>query len=321
VPTRRRFSDVTLRETLVPRKTKTLSLTSRLDTKDDPIRLFLHERFPNTRPLINDLRQTVVGVETIRPELTVPWFLLGHAIDYRIRGYFMPLKFPCTAEWVLQGAESDDSDEDLWETWEEISRELERQALEIHGIGRRLEQREEEWLARLCVILAMFEVYYRAAVIVLELQAIDSQNLTVQTLLAIPEQHWVEDLCAMSWAFYKNSHHMLNEPVVLNPSFEGSGAVGGADADLILNHCLLEVKATISFKRSRPEWLYQLLGYTLLDFSNQYEIASVGFYLPRQVQYIRWPLSRFLSTFMGSEAPPLAVLRAEFKQVTQLPRV
>lgn len=48
---------------------------------------------------------------------------------------------------------------------------------------------------------------------------------------------------------------------------EPSSLIGSADADFLVDGCLVEVKTT---KRpaSRREDLYQLLGYALLDFEN-----------------------------------------------------
>ncbi|MGI8403213.1 MAG: hypothetical protein ACR2OE_00325, partial [Thermomicrobiales bacterium] len=70
-----------------------MSLTSSLNTLNNPVRVFLHERFPNTSILINEIRAVGNSSTTIRPQSAVPWSLLGHAIDFRIRGYFAPLTF------------------------------------------------------------------------------------------------------------------------------------------------------------------------------------------------------------------------------------
>lgn len=289
-----------------------MSLTSRLDKTDDPIRLFFLERFPNTRPLINDMRAACDGAETIRPETSTPWSLLGHAIDYRIRGYFAPVSLHGQPELGIQGVWSGGAG---WELRERIGFGLERQARELNTVGRRLDRNEEEWVARLCLVLSMFEVYARSGQVVAELQVINPQGLTADQLLNIPEPHWVDDLSAMSWAFYESSRNFLKLPVVLNPVFDGSMDVGGADADLILGHCLVDIKATINLKRIDRLWVYQLLGYLLLDYSNTYDVESVGFYMARQARYVRWRLDEFLSTLAGQQLPPVSVLRDEFKRV------
>ena len=70
----------------------------------------------------------------------------------------------------------------------------------------------------------------------------------VDELLSIPEDAWVDDLCALSFLFYDKYSHLLSLPFTLNPTFVGSDDVGGADADLIVNGCLIDIKTTIGQK-------------------------------------------------------------------------
>lgn len=77
------------------------------------------------------------------------------------------------------------------------------------------------------------------------------------------------------------------QTIFLNPTFdEASVMVGGADADLILDDMLIDIKTTKYFVLSR-EHLNQLLGYYLLhriDYSNRnpgYTIRRLGIYFSR----------------------------------------
>ena len=54
----------------------------------------------------------------------------------------------------------------------------------------------------------------------------------------------------------------LGEPCHLGPTFDGSGCVGGADADMILGTSLIDVKTTVDPKVTR-DGLWQILGYAL----------------------------------------------------------
>lgn len=289
-----------------------MTLTSYLALKNNPVRIFLHEHFPNTRILINDIRAMGNNATTIRPETVVPWSLIGTAIDFRIRGYFAPITFRSFPE--LGG---------LWGEEEfrvfhlDMSQQLQNRAAGLYSAGRSMERREEEWLCRFCVVLAMFDHIFRSGVTPPELMLLEPSATSPEAFLSVIPQEWVNDLYQMSEAFFSASADLLSHPVTLNPIFDGSADVGGADADIIIDNQLLEIKAAVSFKVSRREWIYQVLGYTLLDYTNKYEIDSVGFYLARQGVYIRWPLDVFVTTLAGNEGPSIAELRAEFKSVAR----
>ena len=107
----------------------------------------------------------------------------------------------------------------------------------------------------------------------------------------------------------------MGESVTLNPHFEGSTDVGGADGDLILNRCLIDFKTTVNPKLD-PEWLRQLVGYVLLDYSNAHEIDSIAIYLARQKILLQWPIEELLHALSG-EIINLSTMRTEFKEVTQ----
>ena len=93
----------------------------------------------------------------------------------------------------------------------------------------------------------------------------------------------------LSWRFYDNFNHLLSLPHSLNPNFDGSLDIGGADADLIVEGTLIDIKATIT-QKIRPDWLWQLLGYVLLDYSDRHRINSIGLYMARQGIFFQWDL-------------------------------
>ena len=61
----------------------------------------------------------------------------------------------------------------------------------------------------------------------------------------------------------------------------------------LLGSTLVEIKATI---RPRPEktWVYQLIGYALLDYGDQWGFSDVAFYFPRQGILVKWNLVELL---------------------------
>ena len=181
---------------------------------------------------------------------------------------------------------------------------------------RLLDRCEEEELNRYCFVLALFEEIARSGLHITSPLFSNGPITTVDELLAIPEPDWVDDMCKMSRLFKERSSDLLSGRAILNPTFDGSGDVGGADADLIVDDCLIEMKATVNPSMERPK-LYQLLGYVLLDFSDRYLIRSAGFYFVRQGVMARWPLTDLLETLSGGKEPPLKEVREQFKLLVE----
>lgn len=104
-----------------------------------------------------------------------------------------------------------------------------------------------------------------------------------------------------------------NEGAIYGPEFAGSLAVGGADADLIANNCLYEFKTSVNPRRKFNDHIRQLIGYTLLDWENEYALEKIGFYYSRQVTCLTWPLSELLVECSGNKSVSLRSLRKRFR--------
>ena len=96
-------------------------------------------------------------------------------------------------------------------------------------------------------------------------------------------------------------------------SFRGSAFVGGADADLILDGCLYDVKTTLRPRRGLTPMLRQLLGYALLDWGNEFQLDRVGFYWSRQGKWMSWRLDELVGQ-SASPAKSLDGLREDFRR-------
>lgn len=103
----------------------------------------------------------------------------------------------------------------------------------------------------------------------------------------------------MTDALYERQSWLIKAAAELKPTFVGSRDVGGADADLIADRCLIEVKAAVNLAKIGRRWPWRLLGYALLDYDDAYEIDSLGLYLPRQGMLIQWPLDEYASRLAG----------------------
>ena len=80
----------------------------------------------------------------------------------------------------------------------------------------------------------------------------------------------------------------LESPIFGPTFYPGSAWIGGADADLISNKCLIDIKA--GKKIAATEFVRQVLAYALLDVADEYQLDSVGIYLARYGQLWRIPL-------------------------------
>jgi len=58
--------------------------------------------------------------------------------------------------------------------------------------------------------------------------------------------------------------------------------------------------------------VYQLLGYALLDYSNQYKLQVVGVYLARRGLLVRWEIAELLSVCCDTE--DFDALRVAFRE-------
>jgi hypothetical protein len=106
---------------------------------------------------------------------------------------------------------------------------------------------------------------------------------------------------------------LSQSPAVLNPTFAGSIELGGADADLILGNTLIDIKTTKKGKPNRPQY-WQIVGYALADYTNEYGIERVGFYYARYGALVTWTLDDLLHR-LAAKPVDIAHLRSDFKQL------
>jgi len=329
-----------------------MSLTAHLKDPGSPIRQFIRQRFAQTTNITKIANPQLRSAGTINPGFP-SWVYrhLGTAIDYRIRYSFTLTPATRLAAWhavpylIVKGAEDDN---DLPFDWDEVPKgmliftpvdndgailveaqgpypmqllnafftSLDATVATMQPIGRRLERDEEHVLARYCFVLALLEDVGRTGSYTHNLLMEPAPRRTVDELLAIAEDAWIDDLCALSTLFYDNYHHLLSMPFIPNPTFVGSDDIGGADADIIVDGCLIEMKASIQPKIN-PQWLYQLVGYALLDYDDHYSIQSVGIYMARQGTLLQWPIGEFLRLLTGTESVSLFQLRQAFHTLSQ----
>jgi hypothetical protein len=138
-------------------------------------------------------------------------------------------------------------------------------------------------LIKSCLFLARLDVYLRAGMIDAKLgneNDLDANDIRNLFSIIKPEDFKVEKFC------------------YINPTFrEGSVLVGGADADLIIDGTLIDLKVTKTLELKR-EYLNQIIGYYVLSLiggMNQEAqispIKSIGIYFARHGQLWKTSIS------------------------------
>lgn len=126
----------------------------------------------------------------------------------------------------------------------------------------------------------------------------------------------MEDAADLGPAFADRYSAWHGISATLNPKFAGSTDIGGADADLITDGCLWEIKTTKQ-RGAQREWLRQLLGYVLLDYEDEHAIDRVGLLLQRQGTRFSWPVNELIAELSGRDDLDLTTLRVRFRRVCE----
>lgn len=183
----------------------------------------------------------------------------------------------------------------------------------------------DEWWARACYALALLTELYRASVVDgSRLMRLDADS-TVEDLLSLTNDDEVADLIALrDLARERLLPTLPAGPVVTGMTFDGSTDLN-ADADLIAGGVLVDFKASQGRARKdgtraaaldRTE-LDQLLGYALMDYSDQFGIHTVAIYGVRFGHLASWPLTDLAAQMAGRHVD-IAELRQQFAHVLQV---
>ena len=184
--------------------------------------------------------------------------------------------------------------------------------------ARRLTAESEDTLNKYCVVLAVLEQVVRAGLETTSPLA-TGKFRGVNALLSLAEPLWLDDMRRLSWRFYDGFSHLLELPHILNPIFDGSHDVGGADADLIVDGTLIDIKTSVK-PVINADYIWQLLGYTLLDYSDRYHIDSIGLYMSRQGILFKWDLAAAIADLCPGHPLSIAELRAKFQELIDAPQ-
>jgi hypothetical protein len=272
-----------------------VALTYELAARGTPVREFFESFFPRER--FKDTSRAWYGAVRAAPIVCAPPAgvnagTTGTAFDYRARLCWSPI------DWRTSVAAAGTENVlalgrvDLAALAVDLGEEL---AVIAPGPCKDdLADDHEERLNRCCYALALYEQFFRSAAAtrspLLEMRS----TATLDDLLSIAPRPAIDDMSAMTRPLCSRERAILQRSAVLNPTFDGSAEIGGADADLIVDGTLIELKTTKQESFERVNHLFQLLGYALLDYSDRYRIERVGVYLARRGLLIDWHIDELL---------------------------
>ncbi|MFJ9460929.1 UvrD-helicase domain-containing protein [Kitasatospora sp. NPDC101447] len=280
-----------------------LSLTGQLQYTTSPLSRFMAEHLPGSGAVVSDYQRRIAGLpHPIQPvDVQYPdWPALGHAIDYRLR---LSLGRPL-GEAVELGVRSAGLGQRL------VGAPADDARMALHAAGLELLAKVDDHLARpavpdderlsqLCFVAAHFEAVFRSGQFRRNNPLAGATGTTtLDRLCADVPPYAVEDLrrqMELAEGPFKAFRSLPSEDRVCGPVFAGSADIGGADADFILDGLLLDCKATTRPQRLGRDEIYQLVGYLLLDYDDDYGIDQVGLYLARQGHLVVWGADEFLA--------------------------
>lgn len=203
--------------------------------------------------------------------VTKNYSIVGTAFDYLLRFYIEGLNTNLVSgEWVAY--------EGLSEIERNESKEVYDAAADIYANAKYHYEKYQkdkiitDWLLLSLLGLAKLDIYYRSGYLdnINKVDAADIEDLQYLIELIKPED-WIAENIA-----------------VLNPTFGAAGSlVGGADADLIIDDMLIEIKTTLKLEVTK-DFINQLIGYYILykisgisGVNIDIELLKIGIYFSR----------------------------------------
>ncbi|MFH9958936.1 hypothetical protein ACH4OX_32635 [Streptomyces roseolus] len=309
-----------------------MSLTSGLRNPRTPLRRFLdRELSAGPRPLRRSYRSRYPLDRVLLPPPGVGTEAgtVGTAIDHRLRLAFCATRpFGDPARFGVMTLPQDEVGDRMRAVGEELEDRLEEVAaqLDLDGRGQPMEcaQDEEEDLARMLIAAAWYQVHIRSplgfAYTPLSLAAHeDPAGFTLERLLALPHPDMVADVVAQVYRAADSALAGLRartspQACTTGPTFPDFGGRITADADLAADGVLIDFKSTRYPQTLRQHDAWQLLGYLLLDASDDYHADTVGVCFTRSGVLATWNVEEYLD-LLGTCRRDLAELRAVFARL------
>lgn len=177
---------------------------------------------------------------------------------------------------------------------------------------------DPEHLARACWVLALLTEVFRRGLMVAALGPLgrfQDRRLSADELFALAPPTALGQLAAFRQVFQTALLPTLAGrcgPWALGPTFTGSALIR-ADADLIAAGLLLDLKTSSKLSLGITD-LFQVIGYALLDFGDEYKFDELGIFSARYAYLATWRLSALLEELAGGQVS-LQATRMEFREL------
>jgi len=244
---------------------------------------------------------TNLSAPMLAPPITKNYTLIGTAFDYLIRFYLECLNPDSIAQpWVAEHAvELTRGDTKLFKKTQSIL----SQAKAVYSDYMKNGKLNDDVIVAV-IHLAHLDPIYRAGIVDPNLEDVydgDVEDLKNLIKIVRPELFKAQTIC------------------VLNPTFgEASMLVGGADADLLIDSKLLDIKTTKNLKFTREQF-NQLIGYYILskigwidDVPDYVEVFELNIY------YSRYGLIHTIPASIVEENPKLNEFIEWFERTAQV---
>jgi hypothetical protein len=265
-----------------------MSLTTELKRQDSPIFEFLNENLD--RSLVKSIIAEHNSIVSRFPVLAAPpgsnWSLVGTAMSYAFRWQIQSPEVWLKNSLAWRGARELDLANDLSQVIQQAT--------------------SEEQKNFCCLLMAGFEQAYRGRLCP-ELAYIMKLPSREKLLLEMPDYAAsVADIQQLRRGFKLQYVAANSEPIYLNPTFDGSSDVHGADAQLIVGTRLIDVRTTMKRRPLTLVGFYQQIAYCLLDYSDEYGLTKIVWIYPRQQTFLSYSLDRIIKN--------IAQLRADLEE-------
>lgn len=259
-----------------------MSLTSFLKNQD--VKAKFREQFPSIRFKLPNLPMT--------PPLSKNYSLIGTAFDYLLR-FRLQYCYPhaVTKPWVaLHAIEILGCDP--------LTGRITDAHLEAQDRTQKIIDEAKQHLAQYLETGNMTKSLIRSALLLAQTDYLYRSGQLWEPYGVANEQD-IEDLKKLISAV-PIMHLKSRSVCLLNPIFGRSLMVGGADCDLVLDNCMIDVKTVQAFQVKR-DYIDQLLGYYTLyrlggvvGMPDGHVIDTLGIYFARHGYLLAFPVSQYV---------------------------
>ncbi len=268
------------------------NLSAALRDRRSPLREYLDRTFPAVRAVQSDYRSRV-GAIVVPSEGADP-ALVGVAFDLGVRLRLEPERVPAIATIAFGAMPHRQA------VIREVGHEAGRSALANDAAG----------FARACWALALCVQVYRDGGIGPDsalYRLVRADRFTAADLLAVAGAAAIGELIGLDDLARRRFLPRLRRPWYLGPTFDAS-ALCAADADLIADHLLIDIKTRLGPRDPRTGVrsdrlpaadIRQLVAYALFDTSDRFGVREIGIYSARYGELVTRPLRETLDLLAG----------------------